>query len=374
MTVIIRQATPDDQERIGRFLQIAYRGRAQYKFPARWSWQFVENPFWDGNGLPIWLAEADDQIVGQTCVMMVPLKWADRSCLAGWAVDTVVLPDYRRQGIGRQLQATQTKDNDIVMGLMMSPITRRFKVGLGWEEANPVIELYKTIRFSPQQARAIVANKLGAGNMLSSACRLRHAAGALATSLSFFKRLRDLLGPRTGIHSITVERVERFDDGIDQLWTRLAPHFPLIVQRDAAYLNWKFAEQPHMDYDKFVARRGQTVSGYVITRTGTPPEARMGIIADLFAASEDDAVLRRLLVHAIGHLRREGVNGIIAASSVPEYVAHFLQQGFRRTRELIPMFRSKTVAQMPTDGWFLSVGDHDWDQYPLMTETQPGGG
>lgn len=371
--VRIGQANIADQERIGHFLQLAYEDRAQFRFPARWLWEFVNNPFWDGDDLPIWLAEADGQIVGQTCVMMVPLKWADRSCLAAWAVDTIVLPDFRRQGIAWRLQATQTEDNDILMGLMMSATTRRFKVDLGFEEANPVSELYRTIHFSPGQARKIVDNKLGASHVLSRACKMRSAAAALATSLSLYTRLRDLLRPRAGMRTITMERVERFSDEIDRFWARLAPHFPVIVQRDAAYLNWKFTEQPHMNYHKFLARQGQTVCGYVITRTGTPPEAKVGIIADLFAAPDDDIVIRRLLLHAIEHLRREGVNGIVAASSVPEYVAHFLQQGFRKTREVIPMFIGKTLPPIPASGWFMSIGDHDWDQYPLMTDTQPAG-
>ena len=171
-----------------------------------------------------------------------------------------------------------------------------------------------------------------------------------------------------------MERVDCFDEEIDQLWTRLAPRFPVIVQRDATYLNWKFTQQPHMNYHKFVARREQAICGYVITRTGTPPEANVGIIADLFAAPDDEAVIRRMLVHSVEHLRREGMDGIIAASSVPEYVTHFFQQGFRRTRDVIPMFRSKTVAQMSDNGWFMSMGDHDWDQYPMTTGTPSAGG
>lgn len=198
-------------------------------------------------------------------------------------------------------------------------------------------------------------------------------AAAFAAVLSLFRRLRDLTQQRPGMHDVILERTERFDGEIDQLWTRLAPRFPVIVQRNAAYLNWKFIEQPNMDYDLFVARRGQTVCGYVITRTGVPPEARIGIIADLLADPDDDALIHYLVAHATEHLWRADVCHVIAAGSVPEYVRSFLEQGFRRTREVSPMFRIKTVTDVPATGWFLSMGDHDWDQFPLMTGTHPEG-
>ena len=61
MNVKIRQATLEDRERIMRFLQIAYKDNAQYKFPERWNWEFAHNPFWDGADLPVWIAEANEK-------------------------------------------------------------------------------------------------------------------------------------------------------------------------------------------------------------------------------------------------------------------------------------------------------------------------
>lgn len=373
MDINIRQATLEDRERIGHFLQTAYEERAKYKFPARWHWLFVENPFWAGARLPIWLAEVDGQIAGQTCEMVVPLKLGGGIYPAAWGVDYIVLPQFRRHGIGRLLQRAQSDYHDIFMALSMSPISRQVLVDLGFEAANPAIELHKTIRVSPDRARKIVNDRLGAGSIVSRALTMRPAATALAAFLSLFRRLRHLARQRPGTDGVTLERVERFGDEVDELWARLAPRFPAIVQRDAAYLNWKFIEQPWMQYDKFVAWRAKTPCGYVITRTGTPPEAKVGIVADLFAAPDDDAVIRRLLWQATEHLRRAGVQQIVAASSVPEYVAHFLQQGFRRTREVVPMVRGRTIGEVPTGDWFLSMGDHDWDQFPLVTASQPQG-
>lgn len=58
----------------------------------------MNNPFWAVNGLPILLAEADGQIVGQKCAVAVPPRLANRIYAAVWGVDYIVLPEFRRQG------------------------------------------------------------------------------------------------------------------------------------------------------------------------------------------------------------------------------------------------------------------------------------
>ena len=98
MDVKIRQATLEDKERIGYFLRVAYQDRAQYKFPARWLWEYVDNPFWDGERLPIWIAEVDGKIVAQNCSMAVPLKLGDRVYQAAWGADLIVLQSIEVEG------------------------------------------------------------------------------------------------------------------------------------------------------------------------------------------------------------------------------------------------------------------------------------
>lgn len=362
----VRQATIEDRERIGRFLHEAYRDRAQYKFPERWLWEYVTNPFRDAERLPIWLAEVNGQIVGQTCEMLVPLKLAEKTYRAAWGVDYIVLPQFRRQGIGWKLQQVQSEHRDVFMALSMSPISRRVLASLGFEQATAAIELGKTIRFTSEQALKILNSKLGEGNVLSRACQGLRLGWAMAGALNLAHRLRDSSRLRANLHEFAIERVEHFDQEVDRLWTRLAPCFAAAVERRAEYLNWKFVEQPHIEYERFVVRETGVLRGYAIVRTGIPPEANVGIIADLLAAPDDARVINALLVYAIRHLGRAGVEQIITASSVPNYVDHFLRLGFKEIRQVIPMFRCKTAQHVPTDGWFLSMGDHDWDQYPLL--------
>lgn len=363
MDIQIRRATLEDRERIGRFLKKAYGERAQYKFPARWRWEYVDNPFWNEDRLPIWLAEMRGEIVGQTGEMIVPLKLGDSVRRAAWGVDLIVLPEHRKKGIGRLLIEALADYHDTFLALTMSPISRGVMASLGFTALNGVTEFGKTVRFDSEGALEALEARLGEGSALVRVSRRLGLGGMIASALNSRARLRDMRGLRELEHRFEIEGIERFGDEITQLWNRLASHFPAIVRRDAVYLNWKFVDQPHMAYEKFVLRQAGGVRGYVITRRGVPPEPSVGVIADVLAAPGDDDVVQALLVHAVNHLKRAGVQSIVAASSWPSYVPHFLRLGFDEVGEAIPMFRCREVH--PTD-WFLSMGDHDWDQYPLL--------
>ena len=58
-----------------------------------------------------------------------------------------------------------------------------------------------------------------------------------------------------------IEVVRRFDARVDRLWERIAIRFALAVRRDAKYLNWKYAEPPHVRYALALLRRGEDVEG-----------------------------------------------------------------------------------------------------------------
>ena len=128
----VRQASLEDESAIARFLTEAYGERAQFKYPARWKWQFRDNPFLsEFPGLPIWIAVRNDRVVGQTCAQIEPLRVGDRETLVGWSVDTVVLPEFRGLGLGKQLQKANQDSHPVFMSLSMSSANRGIKESLG---------------------------------------------------------------------------------------------------------------------------------------------------------------------------------------------------------------------------------------------------
>ncbi len=149
----------------------------------------------------------------------------------------------------------------------------------------------------------------------------------------------------------------------------VAPHYHSLVIRDHRYLNWKFVDQPHMHHVRLIARRGQNVCGYLILRTGKPPEPNIGLIVDLFSSPQDQSTLEALLAYAVRHFTEEAVDVIKSATTIDSYRRSLVRFGFRKIREIIPMIHCKLEgsecehSQKP-GSWFLTIGDHDWNQYP----------
>jgi hypothetical protein len=198
----------------------------------------------------------------------------------------------------------------------------------------------------------------------------RRLATPAAAIVNRFLAFRDHRRQPACDPSVAISAVGRFGAEMDAFWAELAPSFPAAVRRHAAYLNWKYVDQPHMDYHRFVARRQDKVVGCVILRQGRPPEPNVGVLAELLADPGDEPLVHALLAHAVAHLRRLGVKSILAASSLPSYLAAYRRFGFVDTQEIVAVWhRSGPAAAWPpveSEGWFLGMGDHDWDQYPLL--------
>ncbi|MFQ5615763.1 MAG: GNAT family N-acetyltransferase [Anaerolineales bacterium] len=362
-TIAIRQATLADKPIIFDFLRIAYAGRSAFKFPHRWEWEFERNPFWEGEGLPIWIAvdEGSGRVVGQSCALVEPLVIGGRECGVGWGVDFYVLPDFRGRGIGTKLQAANSAGNEVFMSLSMAQSAQRIKASLGMQSLSPVPAFTKIVEHSPES----VLETLGKRVSFAPASILRglRIHTWLANRLTKRDAHFDQQHRQTRDPAIRIECRETFGDEINILWNALSPKFSALVRRDSEYLDWKFSQQPHMHHEKFVARQDGEIRGYVILRRARPPERNAGIVVDMFAAPSDEAVIRALLLHAIQRFREQDVAYIAAASSVPAYQKSLRRLGFEQTKMVTPMVRAGVAV--PHEGWLLGKGDHDWDQYPL---------
>jgi hypothetical protein len=180
-------------------------------------------------------------------------------------------------------------------------------------------------------------------------------------------RLRDFLElslRRPGATRIT--EVDRFGPEVDELWERTRGDYPAIFPRDAQFLNWRFVDCPEPRYRRFVAERGGRVVGYVVLRRAEPVELPHGIIVDLYASRHDTETVNELIRHSLAFFG-DTVSAVDCGTSVAEFEAVLRKRGFFRTRAYHPTCICRDsalrdrVAQLRAD-WFLSKGDHDWDQ------------
>ncbi len=328
----------------------------------RWDWQYQRNP--NSGGAPrIWIAREAETVVGQYATMPVRLQAAGREICASWGMDVMVAPERQRQGLGEVLFRTWDENVGAALGLGLSEASYRLFKKLQWPDVGPVPCLVKplTRRAVRRPTWPMPINRL-----------------VSAVTLPFIRlvaRSRPVQGD--------IDRIRRFDDGFNALWDTVAPKFDLAVRRDAAYLNWKYAEPPHVRYnivvlrgsasarDRATASAGAGVRvarGYVVYRHAREPRGRVTLLVD-FLTDPDDVEGFRALLRWVDAEAREADSDKIRVFA--------MHGGFRRALRKAGYFQVKSTMEfvakinaIPIDKtfydnkerWHVTLGDSDQDR------------
>jgi len=379
MQTIIRQASIADKGALWDSIKIAYGDLAQHMIPDRWNWQYLDNPFLDKNAkeLPIWIAIKGDRIAGQICAIAVEIKVGDEIHHAVWGVDLIVLPTYRRQGIGRRLIEAIIEHYGFYMALWMSPATRRIYHRLGGcIDIEPVPVYRRLVKLNRDSVFRYLMTRTRRQPRLNRIARIgchvflfdRIFPLAANTILGF----RDIVERRTKRECRTqIVEVKRFGDEIDQLWSVTNHQFEVIVKRDQRFLNWRFTANTQLNYRSFIATRDGETKGYIVLRKPEPIEPNVGIIVDLYTSRDDEETLEDLIRHAI-HFFGQEVAAITCATTLREYQKAlsklgFLDMDFLHREKTFPIcFCTNSTLRTRLDelknSWFLTKADSDWDQ------------
>jgi hypothetical protein len=314
----------------------------------RWDWQYRRNPNNPGGAPVIWIAREGPTLVGQYATMPVRLQAHGKEVDASWGMDVMVAPERQRQGIGEVLFRTWDRDVGAALGLGLSDSSHRLFRKLSWPEPGPVPCLIK-----PLTRRALKRPQWpDAVNNLVSAATL-----PLVRLVSRTRPMR-----------AEIEVIKRFGPEFTTLWDRLAPEFEFAVRRDAAYLNWKFAEAPHVRYALAALRRSGELHGYVVYRHLQEARGRVTSLVDFLVAPSDEPGLKTLL---------RWVDREARAADSDKIRTFCLHAGFRRVMRRSGYFAVKSTmeftakvnrVELPgnyytaTDRWHVTLGDSDQDR------------
>lgn len=374
MSITIRRAKVEDKQAIFAFLDKAYGENARYKYPERWEWQFVRNPYKPSTELPVWIAITEEgKVVGQSCAMYEQIKVGESTDILAWALDAYVLKDYRGLNLGFETLRANAESNKLWAGLSMAESSRHILTKLGCFPIDKVSVHRKRLRIDGESLRNSITRRLkknAIGQKLSSWFASVKLFEALACCVNVVYKIRDYIQKKPSEDSIKIIEVTTFEKTIDLWWNLVKKDYPVIVQRDSEFLNWKYCQQPFINYQKFLATKNSQICGYLILRCATPPESNIGIIADLLVRRNDEATLSSILAFSDEYLKQHNINMVEVASSVDDYKKIFKQFGFRKFKEMRPLVRtSKELINADSifapGSWFLGRSDHDWDQFPL---------
>jgi len=340
---------PEDQRSVEALYRRVFGADAAAASRLRWDWQYRRNPKNPGGVPLIWVVREGPTIVGHYATIPVRLAVRGRELNAAWGTDAMVAPERRRQGLGERLFRTWDRNVEASMGLGLSDSSYQLLRKLHWPEVQPLPCLVK-----PLSRRAFRRPTWpSALNRLVSAIFTLPVVKVVA-------RARPLRAE--------VEPLRRFDASFTDLWDRVAAKFDLAVRRDAAYLNWKYIEPPHVRYTVVALKRNHRFDGYAVFRHVRESRGRVTMLVDFLVDPSDEMGFTTLLRWVDAEARAAD------SDKIRGYATHAV---FRRVMRRSGYFQVKSAVALTvkinaldlapdfyaqTDGWHVTVGDSDQDR------------
>lgn len=317
-------------------LEVLNEGRDQAHIEAREStfdFQFgAENPHGDGTGALL-VVTVDGEIAGVNGLMPAKIRYRKEPVNAVWSCDTAVSTRFRGKGLGRGLFVRVSAEAEVVMGYGISDMSDPILEKLGWDLGHEARGFFFYV--AEEGAKGLLKN------VRSSLVRLA-------------------LGPsKSGDIEVDIHEGEPFGADVDELWKASVPGYMSVVERDAAYLNWRYHRHPRLHYVAYHARRAGQLVGVLIAR----PDPNEAVIADYCGPAHHADIKAALLDAAISDLSRRGTRRIRCETTDADLIDVLGHAGFRETKAT---FRFRVGSNRNDDhdraeGWFLMTGDSDND-------------
>ena len=266
---------PDDRRGVDTLSRRTQGPDAVEAARLRWDWQHRRNPSNPSGEPDIWVAREGPTIVGHYPALPVRVSIRGLDIDGVWGADPVVAPERDRQGLDEALIRACDRNHGAVLALGVSDQSQQMLTHLRWPAPHSVPSLVK-----PLTRRAF---------------RLPHQSLALNRLISLLTLPVVRIVSRTRPLRAECEPITHFDDSFTRLWDVLARKFDLAVRRDAAYLNWRYIEPPHVRYSVVALKRQGELCGYAVYRHRQEPLGRATLLVDFLVDPADVAGLKTLL-------------------------------------------------------------------------------
>jgi hypothetical protein len=336
----------DDRRGVEHLYRRTFGTEAADRVRLRWDWA-RRNPANGGGAAPYWIVREGPTVVAACPLMPVRVSIRGLDADGAWTGDPLVVAERQRQGLGEALLRNWDRHTGVALGANLSDGTRFLLGKMHWPHPIHVPCLVK-----PLSRRALRRPQWPVAiNRLVSAITLP------------FVRIVALPQPLRE----HVEVVRRFDRGLDALWERVAPRLDLAVRRDAAYLNWKYIEPPHVRYSAAILRRDEDPHGYAVYRHMREPQGRVTQIVDFLTDPDDERGLKTLLRWIDREARAEDSDKIRCYVQHARYRRVLRRSGYFVVKSQVQLNAKVNAVQVPPDfydepdGWHFTWGDGDLD-------------
>ena len=377
--VNFRRYHPGDEEGIVELLDETFSGWPQEEINCSpidyWRWKYHDNPLHE---LLVSLGEVDGKIIG--CHHRIPLKiwFKGKTLIATTAVDFAVHKDYRGQGLSYQISSVNMRAGeqhgaDLSYFITSNPLLiRRYT-----QDRDPN---KRTLRF-PKRIRNMVHLHdvdLQLQKMpMSNPWVIKMGWYTLKT----LNQIANWMKPRPGKHEIIrIKEVERFDECINQFWSKMSNSYDFIVERRMEYLNWRYCDPRLKGYKVNIALdEHEEIQGYIVYKTNNYiKDYPVGYIVDLITLDNQPGIQHCLLETAVTYFRENNVNVINyqLIEGHPHQEAS-KRLGFLDSRINLHLFYNKVeefteleaLSHNNPSRVYISWGDHDVLPVKMPTQT-----
>ena len=339
---------PDDRRLVEALYRRVFGSDMASANRLRWDWQYRLNPNVPPTGPLIWVARESGAVVGQYASMPVRVGVNGHEVDAAWGMDVMVAPERQRQGLGDVLFRTWDRNVGASLGLGLSESSYRLFQKLKWPDVGPVPCFVKPLsrRALRRPTWPVPVN--------------RFVSYITLPWIRLVSRTRPLEGE--------VRTIRHFDERFTRLWESVKNKFAFAVRRDAAYLQWKYIQPPHVRYQVGVLERGGDVAGYVVYRHAQEPRGRVTLLVDFLADPDDASAVVTLLRWIDREARAADSDKVRTFSMHDGFRKHLRKSGYYSVKSTMEFVAKVNGVDVPanyykdTGRWHVTLGDSDQDR------------
>ncbi|HZD80167.1 MAG TPA: GNAT family N-acetyltransferase [Actinomycetota bacterium] len=331
MDILVRPCQAQDEDEVLRLLRASLGGGPAGNRSAEFfRWKHVENPFGPSFML---VAETDERIVGLRAFMRWRFLAGERELRAVRAVDTATHPDFQGRGIFRRLTLDaldQLRDQTDLIFNTPNDKSLPGYLKMGWESVGDLpirVRVARPVRF--------------------------------ARGVRSWRSLETAAAGETLTHARTAEQALD-EPGIPGLLAEAERRDAIATVRGLAYLRWRYARAPLLDYRGVTARDGMSVRGLGLFRVRPRGALTEATVSEVLVRRGDvggaRAVLQAIRRSAgVDHLTCSFPQGSTALRAAR--VAGYLRApgGVRLVTNALGHRLEPDPRRLPS--WALSVGD-----------------
>ena len=316
----------EDYNQLFRLYELTYGSTEPIE--RRWQWQYLDHPRTDE--IQVVVAEADGTVVGFTSHFPMDVMFRGEVLTSFHGSGSMIDPAYRRKGIMWGMVQKRSELLPLYYARGIAPRMYELLMKFGYTPISPDNYMIKIVSKPRWLMRKIkLSRRTG---------ELRH----------------DLIDDRSEFYF-----VDSFGEEFDEFFKRVAPQYHLTVVKDCAFMNWRYTNQPYIEYHIIYRKLNDRIVSAMVLKGYWHIGKIVDILWDNQVSDEPYASIK----FACDLFDRAGFTNVYTWGTLKSFRDSLTRCGFMNLKES-PLFcvttRHDNIAEL-ADGDRLHFVDGDGD-------------